>query len=80
MLGATFLFVHKGLYNGETADKEAGGIMPEDLPMPKKSLKQLEKGKIKYYKIKKYGKLFAFRILKFIPKNNNEKKGKNVEK
>ena len=36
---------YKGLYNGETADDIAknGGTMPEDLPTPKKSLKQLEK-------------------------------------
>ena len=48
---------YKGLYNGETADDIAkrkglkyreviaknGGTMPENLPTPKKSLKQLEK-------------------------------------
>ena len=30
--------------------KELGGTMPEDLPTPKKSLKQLEKEKNKYEK------------------------------
>ena len=34
------------------AIKEAGGTMPEDLPTPKKSLKQLEKEKIKQLKSK----------------------------
>lgn len=34
------------------AIKEAGGTMPEDLPTPKKSLKQLEKEKIKQLKYK----------------------------
>ena len=34
------------------AIKEAGGTMPEDLPTPKKSLKQLEKEKIKKLKSK----------------------------
>ena len=34
---------YKGLYNGETADDIAKRNMPEDLPTPKKSLKQLEK-------------------------------------
>ncbi len=34
------------------AIKEAGGTMPEDLPTPKKSLKQLEKEKIKHLKSK----------------------------
>ena len=34
------------------AIKEAGGIMPEDLPTPEKSLKQLEKEKIKQLKNK----------------------------
>lgn len=35
------------------AIKEAGGTMPEDLPTPKKSLKQLEKEKSKQLKAKK---------------------------
>ena len=34
------------------AIKEAGGTMPEDLPTPRKSLKQLEKEKIKQLKNK----------------------------
>ena len=34
------------------AIKEAGGTMPEDLPTPKKSLKQLEKEKNKQLKKK----------------------------
>ena len=34
------------------AIKKAGGTMPEDLPTPKKSLKQLEKEKIKQLKYK----------------------------
>ena len=34
------------------AIKEAGGTMPEDLPTPRKSLKQLEKEKIKHVKNK----------------------------
>ena len=34
------------------AIKEAGGTMPEDLPTPKKSLKQLEKEKTKQLKMK----------------------------
>ena len=37
------------------AIKEAGGTMPENLPTPKKSLKQLEKENEK--SIKKYGKI-----------------------
>lgn len=32
--------------------KKLGGTMPENLPTPKKSLKQLEKEKIKQLKIK----------------------------
>lgn len=34
------------------AIKEAGGTMPEELPTPKKSLKQLKKEKVKQLKNK----------------------------
>lgn len=39
---------YRGLYNGETANDIAkgGGTMPEDMPTPNKSLKELEKEKI----------------------------------
>ena len=43
---------YKGLYNGETADDIAKRNMPEDLPTPKKSLKQLEKEKKKLLEVK----------------------------
>ena len=43
------------------AIKEAGGTMPEDLPTPKKSLKQLEKEKSK--QLKEKIRMILYRII-----------------